>query len=104
MKDIKHYIKKHKEHEDNKVSTDKRNEYWKNKSNEEQLRLVPQSKARFEHGQESDMNWIKNRLKERTTLDGVVLVGAGVAMILTPINLIAYGLIAYGAWTIWKSE
>jgi hypothetical protein len=50
------------------------------------------------------MNWLKNRLKERTTLDGAVLVAAGVAMIITPINLIAYAMIAYGAWTMWKSE
>ena len=50
------------------------------------------------------MNWLKNRLKERTTLDGAILVAAGVAMIITPINLIAYAMIAYGAWTMWKSE
>jgi hypothetical protein len=50
------------------------------------------------------MNWLKGRLKERTTLDGAVLVAAGVAMIITPINLIAYAMIAYGAWTMWKSE
>lgn len=50
------------------------------------------------------MNWLKSRLKERTTLDGVVLVVAGVAMIITPINLIAYAMIAYGAWTMWKAE
>jgi len=41
---------------------------------------------------------------ERTTLDGAVLVAGGVAMIIMPINLIAYGMIAYGAWTIWKKE
>jgi hypothetical protein len=50
------------------------------------------------------MNWIKNRLKERTSLDGVVLVGCGIAMILTPVNLIAYGMIAYGTWTLLKGE
>jgi len=50
------------------------------------------------------MNWITNRLKERTSWDGIVLVAAGVAMIITPVNLIAYGMIAYGAWTIWKKE
>lgn len=43
-------------------------------------------------------------MTERTTLDGAVLVAAGVAMIITPINLIAYAMIAYGAWTMWKSE
>jgi hypothetical protein len=50
------------------------------------------------------MNWIKNRLVERTTWDGIVMIAAGVAMVITPINLIAYGMIAYGAWTIWKKE
>jgi hypothetical protein len=50
------------------------------------------------------MNWLKNRLVERTTLDGVVLIATGVAMLLVPVDLIAYGAIFYGAWTIWKSE
>jgi hypothetical protein len=50
------------------------------------------------------MNWLKNRLVERTTWDGIVMIAAGVAMVITPINLIAYGMIAYGAWTIWKKE
>ena len=50
--------------------------------------------------------WIKKRLEERTTLDGAVLIGAGVAfLIFKPIaSLVAYGAIAYGAWTIWKAE
>jgi uncharacterized membrane protein len=52
------------------------------------------------------MNWIKNRLKERTTLDGVALVALGLMVLfLTPIAKIAAGIaIAYGAWTIWKAE
>jgi hypothetical protein len=50
------------------------------------------------------MNWLKNRLVERTSWDGIVLVGCGVAMILAPLNLIAYGMIAYGAWTLVKGE
>lgn len=51
-------------------------------------------------------NWIIKRLGERTTLDGAVLVLAGVAfLIFKPIaSLVAYGAIAYGAWTIWKKE
>ena len=53
---------------------------------------------------ESDVNWVRDRLKERTTLDGFVLVVAGVAMVIAPVNLIAYAMIAYGAWTMWKSE
>jgi hypothetical protein len=50
--------------------------------------------------------WIKKRLEERTTLDGAVLIGAGIAfLIFKPIaSLVAYGAIAYGAWTIWKKE
>jgi len=38
-------------------------------------------------------NWIKDRLNERTSLDGVVLIGAGVAfLIFKPIaSLVAYG-------------
>ena len=50
--------------------------------------------------------WITTRLNERTTLDGAVLIGAGVAfLIFKPIaSLVAYAAIAYGAWTIWKRE
>lgn len=51
-------------------------------------------------------NWIMDRLKERTTLDGAVLIGAGVAfLIFKPIaSLVAYGAIVYGAWTLFKKE
>lgn len=50
--------------------------------------------------------WINDRIKERTTLDGAVLIGAGVAfLIFKPIaSLVAYAAIAYGAWTIWRKE
>ena len=50
------------------------------------------------------MDFIKDRLEERTTWDGGVLIVGGIIMILAPVNLIAYGMIAYGAWTIWKEE
>lgn len=52
------------------------------------------------------LGYISKRLQERTTLDGVVLVAAGVAfLIFKPIaSLVAYAAIAYGAWTIWKAE
>tara|TARA_B110000503_G_scaffold120884_1_gene183942 strand:+ start:310 stop:477 length:168 start_codon:yes stop_codon:yes gene_type:complete len=51
-------------------------------------------------------NWIIARLSERTTLDGAILIGAGIAfLIFKPIaSLVAYGAIAYGAWTLWKKE
>ena len=50
--------------------------------------------------------WIIDRLGERTSLDGAVLIGAGVAfLIFKPIaSLVAYSAIAYGAWTIYKKE
>jgi len=50
--------------------------------------------------------FITDRLGERTTLDGAILIGAGVAfLIFKPIaSLVAYAAIAYGAWTIWKKE
>lgn len=52
------------------------------------------------------IGWIKDRLEERTTWDGAVLIAAGVAfLIFKPIaGLLAYGAIGYGAWTIWKKE
>ena len=54
----------------------------------------------------SVQKWINARIKERTTLDGAILIGAGIAfLIFKPIgSIVAYGAIAYGAWTIWKSE
>ena len=50
--------------------------------------------------------FITDRLNERTSLDGAVLIGAGIAfLIFKPIAaLVAYAAIAYGAWTIWKAE
>jgi hypothetical protein len=50
--------------------------------------------------------WIAARLKERTTLDGAILIGAGIAfLIFKPIaSIVAYGAIAYGVWTFWKKE
>ena len=50
------------------------------------------------------MDWIKGRLKERTSLDGVVLISVGAAFIvLGPLaKIVAYGAIAYGIFTIIK--
>ena len=50
--------------------------------------------------------FIMDRLSERTSLDGAVLIGAGIAfLIFKPIaSIVAYGAIAYGAWTIWNRE
>ena len=50
--------------------------------------------------------WINSRIKQRSTVDGVLMVAAGAAIIIfSPLTtLIAYAAIAYGAWTIWKKE
>ena len=52
------------------------------------------------------INWIKNRLTERTTWDGAGLVAVGVIALMFDglIAYAAYAAIAYGAWTMWKSE
>lgn len=51
-------------------------------------------------------NWITKRLKERTSLDGAVLIALGLMILfLAPLAKIAAGIaIAYGVWTIWKAE
>lgn len=50
--------------------------------------------------------FIKERLKERTSLDGVILIGAGVCfLIFKPIaSIVAYGAILYGAYTLIKKD
>ena len=50
--------------------------------------------------------WIMQRIKERTTWDGIVLMVAGVVyLVFEPIaTVVAYGAIGYGAWTLWKKE
>lgn len=50
--------------------------------------------------------WIDARMKERTSWDGAALIILGLMVLfLAPLAKIAAGLaIAYGAWTIYKSE
>jgi len=50
--------------------------------------------------------FIDERLKQRSSVDGMLMVAAGAAIIVfSPLTkLIAYGAIAYGAYTIWKKE
>ena len=52
------------------------------------------------------MNWLKSRLKERTSLDGAALmVLGGLVLFMAPLAKIAAGVaIVYGAWTLWKGE
>lgn len=50
--------------------------------------------------------WIKERLKERNTTDGVAMLAGGIVVILfAPLTtIVAYCAIGYGAYTIWKKE
>lgn len=52
------------------------------------------------------IEWIKDRLTERTSWDGIVLLGIGASVVfLGPIaDLLAYGMMAYGAFTLLKGE
>lgn len=54
------------------------------------------------------INWVKERLVERTSFDGAMLVAMGVITLffsaIIPINIVAWVAIGYGAFTIWKSE
>ena len=51
-------------------------------------------------------NWLKERVVERTSWDGVALVAIGVIfLILGPLaHWAAWAAIVYGVWTSWKSE
>jgi len=50
--------------------------------------------------------WIEQRLSERSSLDGAVMIALGAAIIVfSPYaKIIAYGAIAYGAYTIWRKN
>jgi len=51
--------------------------------------------------------WLNKRLKERTSLDGLILVFAGLAYLglgQAIASLVAYAAIAYGLYTFWKAE
>ena len=50
--------------------------------------------------------WFKARASERTSLDGLVCLGAGLSVLfLGPLGkLAALALACYGGWTLWKAE
>ena len=52
------------------------------------------------------ITWAKDRLLERTTLDGGVCVALGfLVLFMAPLaKIVAGAAIVYGAWTIWKGE
>ena len=51
-------------------------------------------------------SWVSDAFKERTSWDGAVLIAFGIIVLIAkPLaGILAYAAIAYGAWTIWKSE
>ena len=50
--------------------------------------------------------WVQARIGERTSWDGGVCIALGLMILfMAPLAKIAAGIaIAYGAWTMWKSE
>lgn len=50
--------------------------------------------------------WMSKRFTERTSWDGAALIALGIIVLIAkPLaGILAYAAIAYGAWTIWKSE
>lgn len=51
-------------------------------------------------------NWIKQRLTERTTVDGLVLIAAGIGfLVFKPLaSIIAYTAIVYGILTVIRKD
>jgi hypothetical protein len=52
------------------------------------------------------INWIKNRISERTSWDGAMLIAVGVVSLLfqSLMGWAAWAAIIWGAWTVIKSE
>ena len=52
------------------------------------------------------IKWLKDRVEERTSWDGTVLIAVGVVVLIAgPLaKLAAWGAIGYGAWTLYKRE
>ena len=55
---------------------------------------------------EDATEWVKDRVQERTTWDGVMLIAVGLVGLLFQglVTWAAYIAIAYGVWTLIKSE
>ena len=52
------------------------------------------------------ITWMKNRIKEMTTWNGMTLIAVGLIILFAGAfaKYAAYAAIVYGAWSIWKSE
>ena len=50
--------------------------------------------------------WVSERFEERTSWDGAMLIAIGVIVLIAGpfAKVAAYAAIAYGAWTLFKSE
>ena len=52
-------------------------------------------------------NWIKDRSKERTSMDGILMIALGVAVLCLAgpiLTIAAYAAIVYGGLTVWKKD
>ena len=52
------------------------------------------------------LTWFKNRVSERTSMDGAAIIAVAlIVLFLSPFaKIAAYAGISYGLWSIWKSE
>ena len=52
------------------------------------------------------INWMKGRLTERTSLDGAVLIGTALAVLLAAplLDVAAWIALVYGIWSVIKEE
>ena len=55
---------------------------------------------------EKQMDWIKDRVSERTSWDGAVIIAVCALVLFTGglAKILAVAGLAYGAWTCWKEE
>ena len=60
----------------------------------------------YERWWDNMINWMKDRVTERTSLDGAVLIGTALAILLAAplLNVAAWIALVYGIWSIIKEE
>ena len=52
------------------------------------------------------LDYIKDRIGERTSWDGITIIGVSLLIIVAApiVKLLAWPALAYGIWTLWKPE
>ena len=52
------------------------------------------------------IDYIKARIGERTSWDGITIIGVSLLIIVAApiVKLLAWPALAYGSWTLWKPE